>query len=261
MQRFLDYLRSKWESFKDSLTLKNVLIFILAAFSILAICVLIIWGFQFLLAFIVKHMTELILGGSILFGFYYLVKSLQSKEEQKRFQEEQEILQQKEAQQARNEQLLHERRESTYKLFREYLFHTVNDLKQLTHLPTLHTMSELDAPEHHLNHEGLCLFQYLVAKGECMLSSDELYELFSRRIQQKVENNEFFGLNPPFYTHTSGVTYPGMYLYSIVENVGGGYYQIYLVVPCQRLHDLLQASLYRKAETSQVSVNQTDNEF
>lgn len=246
---FLRNIKEHWECFKSTPTLKKGIGLVFKVLGILLLCAGIIWLFYALITFITKHMDALILGGSVIgailiWGWYKGKQKALANTSQR-----QSALANQQRQQA----------EDDYIFIRNALFQVHRELIDVTHLPHISSPSGLDAPSHSVSWNGVPMYQYLIPKGNCALTLEELQELYRTRMQQKLDRNEVAGLNQSMYVHTSGRRYSIILLHSVTDN--GTYYQFDYVFAGSRYCTLLENTQATKYHSGTIPVDTRDHDF
>ncbi len=217
MNIILNYIKKKREYFKSALTIKNIMLFSLIIILVLSGVALFILIAYKLLEFIIAKMDLLVLSVSIIYGAIYFTRTYFNKRKENRYDVATNIAKQEEEQER-----LHA--EETYKLIRQCLYLVSNELINTTHLHSIASPSELDTPNHFVFQNGYYIYQYLIAKDFSKMDSESIKIVFERRIEQRLNAQEFSGLTQKIYVHTSGRSYPIMCVDKVTDM--GSYIQV-----------------------------------
>lgn len=204
---------------KRSITPKNIILFVLATFFILALIAAVIWAFHKLLTFIILNFHLLMLCGTIIgcFSYWLYTKNKTKKEQTEKQKQEQYTI---------DEEREQKQLESTYLLLKQILYLVLNDTSHVTKLPRITSISALESPTHHVKSNGYHSFLFLVAKGDSTVNTSYLQDILSTRIEQGLNTNEFDGITQKVYFHNSGKSYPIICVDKILDL--GSYLQVNL---------------------------------
>lgn len=234
MEQFKEKLLDLWERFRRSLTIGNILLFILIVLAILAGGALIIWISYKLLVFITLNIDLLILGGTLFGCFAYW---LHTRNKAKR----QLYAQQQKEQQSIDEERERKRSEDAYLMLRQIIYLVLNDTCHITRLPRITTLSSLDSPTRYVKANGYHTFMYLVAKDTSSMDINYIKEILNTRLQQGLNAQEFEGLTQKTYIHSSSRIYPIICIHKIIDM--SSYLQIDVCIAGKNYADYVERSM------------------
>ena len=234
MDRIKEKLLDLWERFKRSLTIKNIILFVLALLAILAILAGITWLTYKLLEFVILHIDILLFGGSLL-GCFALWLHKRGKEKDRQ------DVQQQQQQQSIEEERERKQAEDTYLMLRQILYTVLNDTCHITKLPRITTLSSLDNPTRYLKANGFYTYIFLVAKDTSSVDLSYLKEILNTRLQQGLNAQEYAGLTQSKYVHSSSRVYPLLCIHKITDV--NCYIQIDMCIAGKNYADFVERSI------------------
>ena len=247
----MHWVKAWVESFKSSLHLKKIILVLIVLLSILSLTLFIIFVSMKLFNFLATNFIPIlcVFGGYI--WLYQVFKDRQQKKQQN-------IVSLQELKQEKKTELEQIRAEDDYKLIRQYLYLVLADISDTVQLrmPKIH--SELDTPNHYIVKNGVNIYQYIIAKNNTSLTTDEIKDVLTRRIEQRLKEQQFPGINQSYYIHTSGIRYPIFLIDSISDM--GAYYQLDIAFCGLKFCDYLETKAYAKYDTMQNQNSQPRDE-
>ena len=205
-----------------------------------------------LIAFIMNHYQELLLGfGAFFLAFYYIREHF---EEKKRAREEQLELARKLQAEADADTL-----ERNYRLIRNCIFSVIRDMSDVLQLKRPVREGEIDSPNHNVEKLNFILYQYIVYRTASTTDTETIREVLRKEISRRLDAHSFAGISQTYYLH-EGQAEPIISVYSVEDS--NAYLTISVAIAdenyCRHIRQGASLNLLQQAEQL---TQPSDNDF
>ena len=207
MNNFIKEFRKYWKQKKYG---QCIGVALLITTFVVAIIVLICLLLDMLIAFIMNHYQELLLGfGAFFLAFYYIREHF---EEKKRAREEQLELARKLQAEADADTL-----ERNYRIIRTCIFSVIRDMWDVLQVKKPVREGEIDSPNHNVEKLNFILYQYIVYRTASTTDTETIREVLRKEISRRLDAHLFAGISQTYYLH-EGQAEPIISVYSVEDN-------------------------------------------
>lgn len=249
MNNFIKEFRKHWKQKKYG---QCIGVALLITTFVVAIIVLICLLLDMLIAFIMNHYQELLLGfGAFFLAFYYIREHF---EEKKRAREEQLELARKLQAEADADTL-----ERNYRLIRNCIFSVIRDMSDVLQLKRPVREGEIDSPNHNVEKLNFILYQYIVYRTASTTDTETIREVLRKEISRRLDAHSFAGISQTYYLH-EGQAEPIISVYSVEDS--NAYLTISVAIAdenyCRHIRQGASLNLLQQAEQL---TQPSDNDF